>query len=634
MQQHSTAIKPARKYTHLTALVDGGREAAADIIQAKFERVFKGAVQRVLFVFVPQIDRDALVFESAQKAVYPCFPPYGPALLVSVLEHSGYTADLIDLHFALLDHAATVRGSDEFDFDVWRPLLAAKVSQFQPDVIGLSCMFNMGHGELKNVAVFLKDRFPETPLIAGGVHPSLTAKHILQDVPQVDFIVLHEAENSVLTFLEVANRRKEAAQLTSVALESHGEILTVDSRDIPRTLAHSPDYKDLPISRYSQVGRIGAYTFLRPKNAIAATALSRRGCRAACSFCSVPTVNGRGVRTRDHVNVVNEIEGLRDRYGVSHIMWLDDDLFYDTDHAVAMFREMARRNLGITWDASNGVIAAALTDELLQACVDSGCVGFNIGIESGNSEILRHMRKPGTVEKFVKAAALLDQYPQIFTKGFLIIGYPDETLGAMLDTIDLSLRMEFDWYPSQILTPMPGTPVHQYMLDQEQLAGIPSEVLGRGRTFSIGVTGEFRKREMTERLKTNDFHDPFAGDLSRVPTREELTEIWLTMDYRINYQPILRLTNPDKLRKKAAMLREICERMTADNPLGALFYGVCLCRLGNPAEAARAVFQAREYLERSAFWRVRFERLQIDSVLKDYETRLGGVSSVRTANAD
>jgi len=626
MQQHSTELKHARRYTHVIKVADGCRKATAEIIQAKFARVFKAAVQRVLFVFVPQIGRDALIFESARKAVYPCFPPYGPALLVSVLEDNGYTADLVDLHFALLDHATSVSGENEFDFDVWRSLLANKVREFQPDVIGLSCMFNMGHGEFKNVAVFLKDEFPETPLIAGGVHPSLTAECILKDVPQVDFIVLHEAENSLLTFLEVANGRKEAGELTSIALESDGEILTIDSRNTPQTLAYSPDYKDLPISRYSRVGRIGAYTFLRPKNAIAATVLSGRGCRAACSFCSVPSVNGRGVRTRDHISVVDELERLRDSYGVAHVMWLDDDLFYDNDRAIAMFGEMARRNLGITWDASNGIIAAALTDELLQACVDSGCIGFNIGIESGNSEILRHMRKPGTIDKFLKAAALLNKYPRIFTKGFLIIGYPDETLGAMLDTINLSLQMECDWYPSQILTPMPGTPVHQYMLDQEQLAGIPSEVLGKGRTFSIGVTGEFRKREMTERLKTKDFQDPFEADLSRIPAREELTEIWLTMDYRINYEPILSLTNVDKLRKKAAMLKEICERMTADNPLGALFYAACLHKLGNVAEAATVVSQTREYLDRSAFWQVRFERLQIDSVLKAYETRCGAAT--------
>lgn len=624
MEQHSTAVKHARKYAHVIDLVDmvgGASEARAEVIQAKFKQVFKSPVERVLMAFVPQIARDAFLFDSARKGIYPCFPPYGPSLLVRVLEEHGYSADLVDLHFAVLNHAHQVERQDQFDFDVWKRVLADKIEQFRPDAIGLSCMFNMGHEELKQIAQFLKVQYPGIPIIAGGVHPSLTAKHILQDVPEIDFIVLHEAENSLPTFLNVANGRKHVGDLASIALQHEGEVLTLAARDIPQSVNYSPDYKDLPISRYSRVGRIGAYTFLRPPTAVASTILSRRGCRAACSFCSVRSVNGQGVRTREYMPVIDELEHLKARYGVSHVMWLDDDLFWDNEQAVAMFREMARRQLGITWDASNGIIAAACNDELLQACVDSGCVGFNIGLESGNSDILRHMRKPGTVDKYIQAAKLLKKYPQIFTKGFLIIGYPDETLGAMLDSINLSIEMDCDWYPSQILTPMPGTPVHQYMLDQEQLSGIPSEVLGKGRTFSIGVTGEFRKREMTERVQTREFRDPFDGDLARVPTREELTEIWLTMDYRINYEPIIGQTDMRKISKKAIMLKEICERMTANNPLGYLFYAVCLHKLGELSEAAQMIRHAREHLDGSAFWQVRFRGLGIYAILSDYESK-------------
>ena len=624
MTQHTTAIKHARKYAHLIDLVqmvDGVAEARPEVVQAKFEQVFTRPVKRILMAFVPHISRDAFVFDSARKGIYPCFRPYGPALLVSVLENHGYTADLVDLHFAILDHVNRVERPDQFDFDVWKVHLADKIARFQPDAIGLSCMCNMGHEPMKEVAHFLKDQYADLPVIAGGVHPSLTAPHILQDVPEIDFIVLHEAENSLLTFLDVANGRGHVGDLASVAFQHQGHVLALSKRDIPQSFDYSPDYKELPIARYSRVGRIGAYTFLRPPDAVASTILSRRGCRAACSFCSVRSVNGQAVRTRDYVPVIDELERLKHRYGVSHVMWLDDDLFWDNDQAVAMFREMAERRLGITWDASNGIIAAALNEQLLQACVDSGCVGFNIGLESGNAEILRHMRKPGTIEKYLKAAKLLHQYPQIFTKGFLIIGYPDETLGAMLDSVNLSLAMECDWYPSQILTPMPGTPVHQYMLDQEQLSGIPSEVLGKGRTFSIGVSGEFRKRERNEMAKTTAYTDPFEGDLARVPTREELTEVWLTMDYRINYEPILGQTDMRKIGKKASMLKEICERMTDNNPLGYLFYGVCLEKLGESTEAGRMIRQAREHLEHSAFWQVRFDGLGIDSVLSEYESK-------------
>jgi pyruvate-formate lyase-activating enzyme len=401
-------------------------------------------------------------------------------------------------------------------------------------------------------------------------------------------------------------------------------------RDVPQGLQFSPDYKQLPIENYSRIGRIGAYTFLRPRDAVAATVISRRGCRAQCSFCSVRSVSGAGVRIRDHISVVDEIQRYKEKYGVSHVMWLDDDLFYDNDLSVNLFKELASRNLNITWDASNGIIAAALNTELLDACVASGCIGFNIGIESGNPEILRHMRKPGTVEKFIGAAKLLQNYPQIFTKGFLIVGYPGESLSAIQDSINLAKAMDLDWYPSQILTPMPGTPVHQLMLDQEKVAGAPTEVLdtskrlGKGRTFSVGVTGEIRKREMNEKKQTRAFVDAFdTSDLSRVPEREEISDIWLTMDYRINYEPILLQPDKKKLEKKKIMLQEIGERMTFDNPLGTLFYGVVLERLGQRQEAKIVIQRAEQYLNDSEFWKVRFKGLGIDKVLEEYKAKVG-----------
>ena len=54
-----------------------------------------------------------------------------------------------------------------------------------------------------------------------------------------------------------------------------------------------------------------------------------------------------------------------------------------------LFNEMIRQDVGITWDASNGVIAASVTDEIMSAARDSGCIGLVIGMESGNPEILK-----------------------------------------------------------------------------------------------------------------------------------------------------------------------------------------------------------------------------------------------------
>ena len=55
---------------------------------------------------------------------------------------------------------------------------------------------------------------------------------------------------------------------------------------------------------------------------------------------------------------------------------------------------MVKKNVKMTWDATNGVIAHSLKKfEVVEAAYKSGCVGMHIGIESGNPEILRKIKK-------------------------------------------------------------------------------------------------------------------------------------------------------------------------------------------------------------------------------------------------
>ena len=87
----------------------------------------------------------------------------------------------------------------------------------------------------------------------------------------------------------------------------------------------------------------------------------------------------------------DELAYLKEYHGVNHVMWLDDDLLFDRERTIGMFNEMIKRNLKITWDASNGIIASALKDEVLDAAAESGCIGMHFGIESGSDKILREV---------------------------------------------------------------------------------------------------------------------------------------------------------------------------------------------------------------------------------------------------
>lgn len=606
-------VVKAKQYDHIFESYDGSPQDLIDL-QNKIDLVFRGQrCQRILMVHCPHSNEETFSWESARLRRYPSYPPYGPGLLVRILEENGYIADIIDLDYEILAHA--IDSDTGFDFNVWQRKLREKIDDFEPDLVGVSCMYNRSHQTLKSVVNYLSGNYPHIARVVGGVHVSLATEQLMEDIQDIDFAMLYEADQSFPYFLDIVNGRRSIEDIAQIATVHNGRLIKLSKRLVPEQLTYSPDYKDLPITDYARVGKIGAYTFLRPVTTPAASVLSARGCRARCGFCSVRSVNGKGVRTRDYQIVVDEIERLHVDYGIKHITWLDDDLFYDGERAVALFEELAARNLAVTWCASNGIIAAALTPRLLQACVDSKCVGFNIGIESGNPEILLQMKKPGTVATFRRAANLLKNAPNIFTKGFLVIGSPNETLAMLMDTVNLAIELQFDWYPIQILTPMPGTPVFQMMQDMGLLGDIPATTLGKARTFQVGATGSLGKREKAEKEKARDFNNLFSGDRSRVPDRTEMEDLWFTIDYKINYEIMLEYTDINKINKKRLMLREICERMTTENALGTLFLAIAEDKLGNHIEAARLFELTKAYLNNSAFWQKRFETLNINNLL-------------------
>jgi len=154
---------------------------------------------------------------------------------------------------------------------------------------------------------------------------------------------------------------------------------------------------------------------------------------------------GKGVRVRDVEGVLTEMETLYNDYGIRHFDWLDDDLLYDARSAKRMFEGMASRLPGITWAANNGVIASAVTRDLMRAMQSSGCIGLKVGLESGNEAVLRKVRKPTTIEGFFSFAKIALESPKIFIVVNFILGLPADAFGQMLDSLKVGLKARMDW---------------------------------------------------------------------------------------------------------------------------------------------------------------------------------------------
>lgn len=570
--------------------------------------LFKSPPKRVLMLTPPGVDKNDFRLELVLSKRYWAYPPYGTGVLCRQLKQAGYEVELLDMNYVMLN-SAHFYGKD-YQYDWWKLVLYDKIFAFQPDLIGISCMYTMHDSCLKMLATESKAMWPDIPVMAGGVHVTADRSQVLRECPAIDFVGVYECDSSFPALLDVLNGKLPMQYVSQVAAIVDGEEIVLDQRQTLPQAADmvAPDYGSMPIERYDELGQVGVYGFMR-QGRRAAVMLAERGCRAKCSFCSVRIFNGPKVRRREALAVADEIANLSTRYGIKHITWLDDDLLFNEERSVELFEEIASRKLDLTWDATNGLIAAAISPRLLDSMVASGCIGFNLGLESGSPEILREIHKPGTVDAYFKCKDVVAVYPHLFVKGFLIIGFPHETFRMILRTVEMAVNLGFDWYPMQTLNPMPSTEIFKSMAEEGLISSVHRE--GRGWKAAIFSSLNQKTREEMEKAQAQGYVDLFNAvpDLDAVPSKEELDDLWFVVDYRINYELIFRMTDPVKLEKKRLVLRDIADRITQNNPLANYFLSEVEMRLGDAPEAVRRATLYKKYLDQSAYWQTRFEAL-------------------------
>ncbi len=587
----------------------GDTNTSADKAAAVIDNLFSGNhIERVLLVTPPDADADLFRLDTAKRGRYTNYPPYGLLVIADRLRTLDIEVQICNLNDTILQKCQVIGSGDDLEFDrTWQDKLGTDIASFQPDLIGITCMFTMTHASLRSVCA--RAAGANVPIAIGGVHVSNDVYRVLDDIPSADMAVLREGEVAFGNLVKYANGQAASNDLAQLVVRTPDGYLTVETAAVPseEDINVLPAYDLVDISSYSRAGTIGAFYCFKPKDTRFATVLSNRGCRAQCTFCSVRNFNGQGVRQRSVQSVVDELEQLVNEHGIGHIMWLDDDLLKDHRRAISLFEALSKRNLDLTWDATNGVIASSCTDEVIHAAAESGCIALNIGMESGNREILKSVRKPGTVETFLGAAEVLRKYPQIHSSVFLMVGFPNETMSMILDSINVAREMDLDWYRISQLHPLPNTPIYDAMVAQ----GLVQETGSRDLRFNGGAYGKQTEIEQGLRLATPDFAEAFSSiPLGAVPTPEQITDIWFFMNYHLNFHRIFYETSPVKIRQLVDHLNVLADVISPENGFALYFLGYLKYKTSGEVPD-ELIDRLDRRLETSPFWRDRVSAFEL-----------------------
>jgi radical SAM superfamily enzyme YgiQ (UPF0313 family) len=151
---------------------------------------------------------------------------------------------------------------------------------------------------------------------------------------------------------------------------------------------------------------------------------------------------GKEWRYRSPENVVDEIEDVVKKFGISFIHFEDDNLTLKKERIRRICDLILERKLKIKWDAPNGIMAHTVDEETLSAMKKSGCDYVAIAPESGNQHVLSNLvRKKVSLKKYEDAVVNCKKVG-IKVDASFIIGLAGETKEQIEDTLEFARKLK------------------------------------------------------------------------------------------------------------------------------------------------------------------------------------------------
>ncbi|MBF0454443.1 MAG: B12-binding domain-containing radical SAM protein [Magnetococcales bacterium] len=567
---------------------------------------------KLLLVQVPQVDLTTFDPQIARNRGYYNYPPTGLQYLYESVKPLGVEVRILNLNLEILRKS---HEEPDFNSGQWLDIFTRELEQFQPSVVGVSCMFDMGIDAMLVLLQRLREA-PERVVIAGGLIPTHEWKNLLER-ELCDFVVAGEGENKLPFLLTQLFGWETTAEAGGIYFPV-GERLQESQGPTKATrfdLDLIDSYQQVRVEDHYKYGSLNPFGRMAGVDDTPYAAIQfHRGCRAACTFCSVPGLMGKGVRRRQVETVLAEMAFLIEERGVCHFEWLDDDLLFYKKEFQAILRGIIRRQWKITWSANNGLIVAAIDDQTMSLIRESGCIGIKLGFESGNQEMLRTVHKPGgTLQKYRDACQILNRYPEVFAGANLIIGFPEERFRQMMDTFRFYLQSGMDWGAFNTCQTVRGASAFSDFGSyfEAQMEGGGANV----KNFNPARRGAGGQVEQVRDVLSG--YKVFQIDPESQPNEEQVQEIWFTFNLVGNFIFNKNLLAEGRVQHFIGWV-EMAQIPYPTNPYMALFLGLAHQIANRPQVALDYLDKTRTVLEKSPYWRERFGAFELGWVLDSF----------------
>jgi len=379
----------------------------------------------------------------SQKSVYgikmrPAYPHYGALYVCAMLEKHHHDVEYVDMDIdgmsigSLLDH----------------------IAQSGPQVIGLSCVTPIVREGFK-IADAIKNRFSSIYIVMGGVHATIDPDNTIAK-PGIDAVCIGEGEHTMRDLVDVLQHNGDMKSVKGIYFKNNGKVYKNPPREVEKNL------DNLPFPAFHLIKDPGKYCPPDAQKLPAFPIITSRGCHGRCTYCCTKQILGQRFRMRSTENILEELDVFVNRYGAKEAHFLDDNLSANKKRFLGLCHDLKMRNYPLNFETSNGIRADSADEETLNALKDIGINNIGFGVESGNDDILKVIKK-GITKDQVRKAMKLAKDLKFTTWGFFVIGFYKDTSKTIQDTLDFSIELDPDFAKYFILKPYPGSEIFEQL---------------------------------------------------------------------------------------------------------------------------------------------------------------------------
>jgi radical SAM superfamily enzyme YgiQ (UPF0313 family) len=330
-----------------------------------------------------------------------------------------------------------------------------RIQEVDPEVIGISVR-NIDDQNSDNPR-FLLEKVQEVvgecrsgsnaPIVLGGAGYSIFPDAVLGYL-DADLGVCGDGEVAFPALLDCLQRGENPARLPGVHVAGHAGHAPIFPGDLD-TLPLPEDELWSPVD---------------PSNPqLWVPVQGRRGCPNACSYCATFRIQGRAIRLRSPRAVAEHVSRVA-RVGFCQFYFVDNSFNKPEEWALELCRHLREMGTRVAWRCI--LYPQHVSEKLVEAMAETGCVEVALGFESGCIPVLQRMNKRFVPDEVRHISNLLAAHG-IRRMGFLLLGGPGETRRSVEESLSFAESLQLEQLRITVGIRMyPGTPLQQCAIEE------------------------------------------------------------------------------------------------------------------------------------------------------------------------